>query len=148
MQLFFVHSPSSSQKGGVTFGSLALYWILRGQNPGSSHSICNSVNLGIKLAYSNSREDYSEEGLGSRIFPALDQAYVEIFRCMNVTWLIPLREEDAEWASKGRENASHGYSLVVQSWWYDLLWFFMLPHHMSLQKKFENWPNFPFDMKC
>lgn len=61
--------PFLQSEGRCDFGSLALYWILRGQNPGPPHSICNVVNLGIKLAYLNPREDYSEEGLGNRIFP-------------------------------------------------------------------------------
>lgn len=65
VQLSFVHSPSCGQKGGVAFGSQVLYWMLRGQNTGRPHSICNFVDLGIKLDSLNPRE----EDLGNRISP-------------------------------------------------------------------------------
>lgn len=43
------------------YGSQVLYWMLRGQNPGLPHSVCNFVDLSLKLDYLNPREDYLED---------------------------------------------------------------------------------------
>lgn len=51
----------------MAFGSWVPYWMLRGQNTGPPHSICNFVDLGIKPDYLNPREDL--EDLGNRISP-------------------------------------------------------------------------------
>jgi len=69
VQLSFVHSPSYGEKRGVAFGSQVLYWMPRGQNPGPPHSICNFVDLGIKLDCLSPREEDLEEDLGNRISP-------------------------------------------------------------------------------
>lgn len=69
VQLSFVHSPSYGQKGGVAFGSQVVHWILRDQNPGLHHSMCNLVDLSIKPDYLNPREEDLEEDLGNRISP-------------------------------------------------------------------------------
>ena len=109
VQLSFVHSPSYGQKGGVAFGSHGLYSLLRGQNPGPPHSICNFVDLGIKLDYLNPREEDLEEDLGNRISPVIPPTKQKKRFHWNVPTLLTNNLTTACWLL----NSSVKYLLVV-----------------------------------